>query len=110
MKAIVLQKDAIKTIVSSEMKNELVSFMLTNKEDEYRFTLSSYNRDNTAKQWVSGVLKDEEELTIGIENVRPIELSEGSMIVDYNNPSSVTQRMLESYYKLKEELEADGMI
>ncbi|MDR2954695.1 MAG: hypothetical protein LBV43_06410 [Prevotella sp.] len=79
------------------------------REDQCQLSFSSLNKDGMlAYTWCTSDLTIGDSIIVCFDDID--NLSEAQRVLDYNNSHQINALSLETYYKLKKELEEEGLL
>ncbi len=87
-----------------------VGIVITNKEGDYRLGINGMDTQGIAYVWQSDVLCVGDSISIEYDGIDKSMVSEPLLIRDVNDSKSENQLLLDSYYKLRQELLDEGLL
>ena len=94
--------------ISGGLENGIAGVLITNKEGLYRLNFGGMDNDGVSYTWYTANLEPGDSFTLCYDEI--VDVSPAKKSLNNINTDEDDKRALESYYKLKAELIAEGII
>ena len=102
---------SVAPLAKAAIESGNVTVMITNKEGKYSLQLSALDSTGTIDHtWISRPLLEDEVLNVVFEEIDESSVSEVQSVRDFNDEVNETRLLLESYYRLRDELIQEGVL